>query len=568
VTGAGRALAALAAAAAATGGAGCVRERPPPAPGVISISVEQASSWVRNFNPLSPAAPARWPTIAGVYEPLLVHNSQKGEYVPWLALGHEWREGLRVLRFSLRPGVRWSDGRPFGARDVAFTFDLLRRFPALDRSGVWGIVSGVRAVDDLTVEFDLSRPFVPILYDLAPQPIVPEHVWREVKDPVTWPNEHPVATGPFTEVRSFGAQVYELGRNPRYWQPGRPRLEGLRFPAYPSNERANLALVFGEVDWAANFVPAVDRVFVGRDPDHHRYWFPPTASTIFLYANTARAPFDDVRVRKALSMAIDRRLLVDVANYGYSRPADATGLCDAYARWKDGAPEAAAPGGEDPGAWVRHDPARAGALLDEAGLRRGPDGWRTGPDGAPLRYDVLTVSGWSDWVRAAQVIARGLSAVGVRAQVRTSDFGAWFERVQQGRFDLSLGWSIEGPTPYTPYRWLMSRATVKPVGEGSVSNWHRYASETADRALAAFETEPDPARQRALMAEVTRAFQAEAPAIPLFPGPSWSAWSEERFQGFPSASDPYADPSPNKFDQREILIPLTTIGPRPGRTGP
>lgn len=555
---------ALLACAAAAALSGCVRERPPPPPGVLSVSVEQASSWIRNFNPLSPAAQARWPTLAGVYEPLLVHNSQKGDYVPWLATGFSWREGLRVLRFDLRPGVRWSDGRPFTARDVVFTFELLRRFPALDRSGVWTVIRGVRAAGELAVEFDLARPYVPVLYDLAPQPIVPEHVWREVKDPITWANETPVATGPFTEVRVFENQVFELGRNPHYWQPGRPRLDALRFPAYPSNERANLALVFGEVDWAANFVPAVERVFVKRDPAHHRYWFPLTASTIFLYANTTRAPFDDVRVRKALSLAIDRRLLVDVATYGYSRPADATGLCDAYASWKDPPAPTGDGGAQAPAAasWVRHDPAAAARLLDEAGLVRGPDGWRRGKDGAPAGFDLLVVAGWSDWVRAAQVIGRNLRDAGLRVNVKTYDFGAWFERVQQGRFELSLGWSIEGPTPYTPYRWVMSRATVKPLGEPAVSNWHRYASEAADRAFAAFEAEADPVRQRALVADLTRAFEAEAPAIPLFPGPSWSAWRDTRFEGFASAATPYSDPSPNKWDQREVLLPLTTIGPR------
>ena len=147
---------------------------------------------------------------------------------------------------------------------------------------------------------------------------------------MAYPNDNPVATGPFTEVRLFRNQVYELGRNPYYWQDGKPAVEALRFPAYPSNDRANLALVFDEADWAGNFVPAIDRVFVGRSRETHAYWFPLTGSTIFLYANTTRPPFDDRRVRKALSLAIDRDLLVDVAIYRYSRPTDATALSDVF----------------------------------------------------------------------------------------------------------------------------------------------------------------------------------------------------------------------------------------------
>jgi peptide/nickel transport system substrate-binding protein len=139
---------------------------------------------------------------------------------------------------------------------------------------------------------------------VAAQQIVPEHARKRRGDPVPT-NENPVIR--FTDVLVFRNQTYELGRNPRYWQKGLPKLDALRFPAFPGNDRANLALVFDEVDWAGNFIPAVDRVFVKRAPKSHAYWFPLTGSSIFLYANTTRAPFNDVRVRKALSMAIDRR---------------------------------------------------------------------------------------------------------------------------------------------------------------------------------------------------------------------------------------------------------------------
>lgn len=537
--------------------AGCARPRPPAPDGVLVVAQEQQASWVRNFNPLTTATSARWPTLAGIYEPLLVFNSVRNEYVPWLAVAAEWRDQNRILRVTTRDSVLWSDGVPFTARDVAFTFQLLRRFRALDRRGVWGFLADVRAVDSRTVDFAFERVFVPGFDEIAPQPIVPEHAWKDVADPVAYANETPVATGPFTEVRQFRNQVFEIGRNPRYWQPGRPYLEALRFPAYPTNDRANLALVFDELDWAGNFVPAVERVFVSRDRDRHHYWFPLTGSSIFLYANTTRPPFDDVRVRKALSMAIDRELLVDVALYRYSRPADATALSDGYAAWRDSAAVRAGSG------WVAHDPAAAEALLDEAGLRRNADGVRALPDGTPLRYDILCVSGWSDWVRACQVIARGFTAIGIPASVRTNDFSAWFQRVQEGQFDLSLGWSFEGPTPYLFYRWLMSSATVKPIGEVSTGNWHRYGSPAADSVLTAFEREADPAEQRRLAATMQSVFVSEAPAIPLYPNPSWAEYNTGRVRGFPSAANPYADPSPNKFDRGECLLVLTTVRPSP-----
>jgi peptide/nickel transport system substrate-binding protein len=532
---------------------GCVQERRPRPPGVLVVSKEQQASWVRNFNPLAPGGAERSFTKSGIYEPLLVFNTVTGAYVPWLATSHEWQPGHRILRVKTRTGVRWSDGAPFGARDVAFTFQLMRRFPALDEGGVWSFLSDVRVVDDGTVDFEFSRVFVPGMDTLAHVPIVPEHAWSQVGDPVTFANENPIATGPFTEVRVFKNQVYELGRNPHYWQVGKPAVEALRFPAYPGNERANLGLVFDEVDWAGSFVPAIDRVFVKRDPAHHRYWFPLIGGTIFLYANATRPPFDDVRVRKGISMAIDRQLVVDVALYGYSRPSDATGLSDAYARWRN--PEIAATGD-----WVRFDLAAANSLLDQAGSRRGADGLRRFPDGRAWRYEILAVAGYSDWVRAAQVIARGLKAVGIDATVRNSDFSAWFQRLTEGRFDLSLGWSVDGPTPYIFYRGLMASSTVKPEGVSSLWNWHRYGSPAGDRLIAAFEQEADPAGQRRISDELQRIFVAEAPAIPLYPQPSWGEFNDRRFTGFASADNPFAALSPNKSP--DCLLVLTSIRPR------
>lgn len=134
--------------------------------------------------------------------------------------------------------------------------------------------------------------------------------------------------------------------------------------------------------------------------------------------------------------------------------------------------------------------------------------------------------------------------------------------MQLGEFDLSMGWSYEGPTPYLFYRQLMSSTTVHPLGESSMGNWQRYASPSADEALTAFEMATDPQEQQRLSNELQRVFAREAPAIPLYPNPSWAEYNTSRFVGFPSKENPYADPSPNKFDRGELLLVLTTLEPR------
>ncbi len=532
--------------------AGCAVDRPEPPSGVLSVSVEQTSAWVKNFNPLLPAGSSRWPTRNGIYEPMMIFNGATDRWVPWLALGATWSPGLQIVRLDLRPGVTWSDGVPFTSADVVFTFELLKRHRVFDGNDVWGFLEDVRAVDEHTVQVRFSRVFVPGFDSVAQQPIVPAHIWAGVADPMTFTNPTPVGTGPFTEVRVFRNQVYELGRNPRYWQPGKPALTALRFLAFPSNDQANMALIEGSVDWAGNFVPAIDRTFVQRAPEDNHYWFPLLGSTVFLYANTAHAPFGDLAVRKAMSMALDRRKLVEIAMYGYTRPADATGLSDAFASWRD-------PGSVDRD-WMRHDVGAANALLDQGGYARGADGVRRSPEGAPLRFDIQVVAGWSDWVRAGQVIARSLAEIGVEARLRLYDMSAWIDHLQRGDFDLAIAWSGEGSTPYRFYRWTMSTETVAPLGQLAPSNWHRFGDPRTDELLHAFERTDDRAEQHRLMNDVQRRFADLVPAIPLFPSPMWGAYSTHRFEGFPSAQNPYAKLTPNAGT--ESLLVLVELRPR------
>jgi peptide/nickel transport system substrate-binding protein len=519
---------------------------------VLSVSIEQTSAWVKNFNPLLPAGSSRWPTRNGIYEPMMIFNGVTDRWVPWLAQAATWSPGLQIVRFELRPGVTWSDGAPFTSADVVFTFDLLKRHRVFDGNDVWGFLDDVRAVDEHTVQVRFSRVFVPGFDSVAQQPIVPKHIWESVPDPMTFTNPTPVGTGPFTEVRVFRNQVYEIGRNPHYWQPGKPALTALRFLAFPSNDQANLALIEGAVDWAGNFVPAIDRTFVDRAPEDNHYWFPLLGSTVFLYANTAHPPFGDADVRKAMSMAIDRQKLVEVAMYGYTRPADATGLSDAFASWRD-------PASVDRG-WMHHDVAGANALLDKGGYPRGENGLRHAPNGAPLRFDIQVVAGWSDWVRAGQVIARNLEEIGVEAKLRLYDMSAWIDHVQRGDFDLAIAWSGEGSTPYRFYRWTMSTETVAPLGTLAPSNWHRFGDPRTDELLHAFERTDDREEQRRLMRDVEHRFADLAPAIPLFASPMWGAYSTRRFEGFPSAKTPYAKLTPNAGT--ESLLVLVELRPK------
>ena len=175
---------------------GCRRSSDSGRPGVLVVVAELKAAWTRNFNPLG-AGMSRWPTQGGIYEPMMVYRARDGQWVPWLAKGFEWSNQGSTLTFKLRPGVKWSDGKPFSANDVVFTFELLKRHKALDAGAVWGFLDRVEAHDSNQVRFHFKKRYAPGFGAVAHQMIVPQHMWSSVEDPVKFTNPNPVATGPF-----------------------------------------------------------------------------------------------------------------------------------------------------------------------------------------------------------------------------------------------------------------------------------------------------------------------------------------------------------------------------------
>ncbi len=122
-------------------------------PVFLTINAEQVSTWVRNFNPY--LNDARYPAQCGMYEPMMLFNFATGEIIPWLATEYAWNEDNTALSFKIRDGVKWSDGEPFSAKDVLFTFNLIKANPALGAS-VTSIlndyVESFSLLDDSTIE--------------------------------------------------------------------------------------------------------------------------------------------------------------------------------------------------------------------------------------------------------------------------------------------------------------------------------------------------------------------------------------------------------------------------------
>jgi len=519
----------------------------------LIVYQEAQISWARNFNPLSPAGSTRWPTKCGIYEPLFIYNSMKAEWVPWLAIAFHWKQNNRILEMKIRNNVFWSDGAPFTAHDVVFTSQIKKQFRALDTRNSWEYLDEVIATTDSTIQYKFNRVNVPGFDALATQAIVPKHIWGEIDDPVKYLNPDPVGTGPFTEILRFDNQLWELGKNKNYWQKGKPHINKLVFPTFPSNEQVTLALNSGMLDWAGAFIPAVERVFVEKNPEHHKYWFPLTGHTTFLYTNTKNSLLEDVKIRKALSYAIDRELVVKVGMYNYTEPANVTGISGPMSVWHS-------PDIDKLEDWTKYSPEIAEEILNASGFLAGKDGYRKRSNGKPLELEIIIVSGWSDWIRSAQVVSQNLKKVGIKTKVKTYDFGAWISRMQKGEFQLAIGWAEKGSTPYNLYKGMMSPDYIKPVGEIADVNWHRFSSADADSLLKQYEKTSNEKEIKDIIYKLQQIFVENAPSLPLFAEPSWAECNTTYFTNFPSAENPYGTLSPNY--EPENLFLMLNVRPR------
>ena len=519
----------------------------------LIVYQENQISWTRNFEPLNPVSICRWPTRGGIYEPLYIYNPISTEWVPWLATNYEWKNDNRKLLFSIRTGVKWSDGREFSAYDVAYTLNLWKQFPALDTRNAWDYLQNVVAISDTLVEVDFKRVYVPGFEAIAGAYIVPKHIWSKLDDPLKFDNPDPVGTGPYTEVLRFNSQVWELGKNHNYWQKGKPYVEKLIFPTFSTNEQTTLALLSGNLDWAGAFIPAIQRIFVDKNPEHHHYWFRNTGYSTFLHTNTKDPILQDTNVRKAISYAINREQVVKVGMYNYTSPAHVTSLAGPMAKWHS-------PKINEKENWTAFNLEKANELLDDAGYKWKNKNERIDSNGSPLKFNIIVVSGWSDWVRSAQVISQNLKKVGIQATVRTYDFGAWIARMQQGNFQMAVGWADKGATPYNFFKSMMFSEYVKPLGETADINWHRFGIKEADFLIKEFEQTSDENKIKNIIYKLQHLFIEHAPGIPLFAELSWAECNSKYFTNFPSAENPYGPLSVN--EQPSFIFTLLNIKKR------
>lgn len=455
------------------------------------------------------------------------------ELNPKPALATEWSvspDGLEVT-FKLRPGVKFSDGHDLTSEDVAFS--ILRLREAHPRGRItFQNVTGIDTSDPHVVKIKLSKPSAPLLTALAAteSPIVPKHVFEALK-----PSEDPsiaqiVGSGPFLLKEWVKGSHIILEKNPAYWDAPKPYLDRIVFRFIEDSGARAAALESGEVDIGPNAVALGDLERFKALPQFV------VDTTVFAYSgplqqlilNLDNEYLKDLRVRQAIAHAIDLDRLNDIVFYGYGRVSP-TPISIVNTKYFDPDVKAAA-----------FDPALANRILDEAGYRRGADGFRFK---LRLTNNPYNPPEYSDFLKQA------LAKIGIDATIQKFDFATYVKTIYTDRnWDLS---TESCGNIFDPSAGAQRLYWSKNIKKGlPFSNGTHYSNPEVDQLLESAAVELDETKRKALFFKFQEIVAQELPIINLVAPPTIIiarktvknyAPGGEGFSG--SFADTYIDPA-------------------------
>ncbi|MFD3539860.1 ABC transporter substrate-binding protein [Streptomyces sp. NPDC058662] len=413
-----------------------------------------------------------------IFDGLLTHDADM-KLKPALAesLPQVSADGL-TYTFKLRPGVKFSDGVPFSAQDVVFTYRTIldARTNNASKSEL-DAVAGVEALGEDGVVFTLKYPYAPFA-ERTVLPIAPEHIAGRQDVNSGDFTTRPVGTGPYLLTGWSKGEKLSFKANPGYWG-GEPAVKKFTMAVVKDDDVRATRLRSGELD-AAVLPPNLARGFA-KDATRRTY-----AAKTFDYRNvtlpTAHPVTGDVAVRQALDIAVDRGAMVDKLLEGAGKPA--------FGPVPTGSPWFTA------GTERTFDPARAAQILDAAGWKTGGDGVRA-KDGVRATFPLWYTSG--DKIRQDHALAFASDAKKVGIEVRT-EAGTWEVIEPRMKTDAVLaGGGSPADPDFDQYQLLTSS-----LGGDGFNNMARYANPTVDAALLDGRRSGDPAARRAAYDTVQR----------------------------------------------------------------
>jgi peptide/nickel transport system substrate-binding protein len=424
--------------------------------------------------------------VGGVIFDALVKKDQHYNLQPWLATSWQQPDPLTLI-LHLRDGVRFHDGRPLEAEDVAWTIrSMIDGTLITAKGGAFASVDRVEVKDRLTVVVHLKHPDAGLLFNMSDGlfGVVPRGSGRDF-------GLHPIGSGPFRFVSAVQDKEVIVARNPSYWA-GPPKIDGVRFTVVPDAITSALELRKGSADLASN-VLTLDMVHTLEQAPNLKV--ESGASSVVNYTNfNVNDPIlRDRRVRQAIACAMDRQTIVDAIWRGQARLADTMLPAGHWAAASDSAM-----------AQYPHDIERAKRLLDEAGFRPGPDGIR-------LRITLKTSTDEQTRLMAA-VLQQQLRAAGIRLEIRSAEFGTFYSDVTRGAFQMyALRWIGSNEDPDI-FRYTYGSNAFPPKG----ANRGRYSNSHVDALLNAAAGETDQDKRRTDYIEVQKILAEDLPGIPLW----------------------------------------------------
>ena len=426
-----------------------------------------------------------------IFASLVTIDPRTLEVIPDLAERIDVETPTRY-RAVLRDGLRFSDGSALDARDVRATFESVRDPDLGSRyARTYDRVTRIETPDRRTVIFHLDEPHATFLTDLE-LPVMREEDRAHQVGGVDGPT--PVGAGPYALIARTDGRL-ELDRNP-HWHRGTPTFPRVRLVVIRDDNTRALRLLAGAGDLAVDAIPPLLVPMFERD-DRFEVRSAPGVGTTYLGFHTEAEPLDDVRVRRAIAHAVDRRTLVDVKLGGRAHLAS---------------------GWVPPGHWAfagdtpvhDYDPGRARALLDEAGLVD-PDG--DGPE--PRARLVLRASTDRFRLSIARAVAAMLREVGLEVDVRPSETATLIADLNRGRFQITL---LQVPEVFEPHvlSWFFGSDRVPSAGSVEGANRWRIRDATLDAALERGRLAHERDARIAAYRDVQHILATELPVAPLW----------------------------------------------------
>ncbi|MGJ5725759.1 ABC transporter substrate-binding protein [Brevibacterium sp. H602] len=499
----------------------------PASENVLRIATD---GFIDSFNPFTSFYLVPTNTFRYMYENLVANDAKDGSITEGLAT--EWNtdsEG-KVWTYTIRPDMKWSDGEPLTAKDVAWTYNQMmeKEEMAVANGSLVENFGKVEAPDEGTVKITLKKPQANNPGQEIP--VVPEHVWSKIDKPGEFKNdEKSVGSGPF-QLESYEAnKSITLKANPNFWR-GKPKLDEIQYRYYTNSDAQVQAIRSGEVDFITGLSPDqftalenADNVEL-NDGNGRRFngisINPGVADATGKEFGTGDEALKDKKVRQAIRAGIDTETLRKQVMQDYAQPATSF-IPAVYPDWTLKSDNSVISG---------FDVAEAKKLLDDAGWKEGSGGIRE-KDGEKLQLRFLTDADAPIEQSTAKFLKPWMKDIGIDLKNESSDVDTVSERTTKGDYDMYFtGWSIN---PDPDYQLSINTCGQRPDADGNGgTSQDGWCNKEFDKLYQAQHVELDQAKRQDLVQKAQAIHYEEAPSVTLWYPNQLEAYRSDRFDNF------------------------------------